>query len=367
MSAQSPAAYAPSLELRISATSANLTELGGLAEGPSGIIAATQPADHVIRVFGADGRLVGTFGRLGEGPADFKYPHQVRWVRDSLFILDTDQRRLTVLSATGKMIRDQRFPAFTSVHPDRADFAPALESGWVVASFPNGDFVFNAVRRPLQTAKWSDAMKAAGSVYVRADSRGFVRSVLAVVPNRANCFHLVNGRRVGSVFECAFPRIDVAADGSRLAIVVAATSGPDVGTYRLTVIGGNGDTLFARKYPFVQDRITPAIADSIRSARASSAQSADARALIAGIPVSPMYPPVEAVVVGTDSTIWIGLRASKGNRSWTIIGPSGGIIGSLTLPAAVDIKSANLRAVLAGEKDEDDLESIVRYRLRRIP
>lgn len=54
---------------------------------------------HDIKVFAADGRLVATFGRRGEGEGELNYPTHVALAQGELYVSDTMNSRVQVLSA----------------------------------------------------------------------------------------------------------------------------------------------------------------------------------------------------------------------------------------------------------------------------
>jgi hypothetical protein len=72
--------------------------IGSLATDSRGnIFVVDRQANHVIR-FNPDGDLVATFGREGEGPGEFRYMSNMFVSRDTLYIYDFQNARLTSLT-----------------------------------------------------------------------------------------------------------------------------------------------------------------------------------------------------------------------------------------------------------------------------
>ena len=60
---------------------------------------------RTITAFGADGRVIGTVGRRGEGPGEFTSPKAVGLVGDSVVVLDRTSRRLSIFAPGGRYLR----------------------------------------------------------------------------------------------------------------------------------------------------------------------------------------------------------------------------------------------------------------------
>lgn len=82
--------------------------------------------------------------------------------------------------------------------------------------------------------------------------------------------------------------------------------------------------------------------------------------------VRTVYPPLEgATFVGRDGTIWIGLRGTEEGNPWLILNPDGSLYGRLTVPTNVKITAGERTQFWGSEYDENDIQSVVRYRITR--
>jgi hypothetical protein len=75
-------------------------------------------------------------------------------------------------------------------------------------------------------------------------------------------------------------------------------------------------------------------------------------------------PPVTALVLGRDGTIW--LRREELGRSmawWHVLDARGRIIGRAWVPASLDVRYADRTQLWAVELDENDVPTLVRFRI----
>ena len=79
--------------------------------------------------------------------------------------------------------------------------------------------------------------------------------------------------------------------------------------------------------------------------------------------VPSVFPPVEAIVLGVDGRTWIGLYGGEDGEPWLILDSHGEPVGRVTLPAGVRLRVAKGDHIWGTERDEFDVESIVRFRL----
>lgn len=92
-----------------------LTRVSAIAGDGSDIYVA-QPIEAIIRVFDEEGNLKATIGRDGEGPGEFRFPLDLGFVGDSLWVLD---RRLSRISwfHQGQFVESSRFAPSREIRP----------------------------------------------------------------------------------------------------------------------------------------------------------------------------------------------------------------------------------------------------------
>ena len=85
---------------------------GDLEVGPNGDIYTFHGQEHNIRVHSAEGRLIRTIGRQGEGPGEFKGSGRMGILGDSLWVLDFGTYRYSFfrLGPAGSLLGAVRLP-----------------------------------------------------------------------------------------------------------------------------------------------------------------------------------------------------------------------------------------------------------------
>ncbi len=100
--------------LTIGGSEADTTATFGLIVGAtrlsSGAIVAVDRLAAAIFFFDAKGQLLRRVGRSGDGPGEFRLPEWIQQcTRDTLFVADGRQLRLSMIDSAGKFIRQMRY------------------------------------------------------------------------------------------------------------------------------------------------------------------------------------------------------------------------------------------------------------------
>jgi sugar lactone lactonase YvrE len=66
-----------------------------------------------INVFDSTGQRIGRYGGVGSGPGEFRQPHNLSLLADTLMVIDHGNGRLQFLTLDGKPIRSSHTPPFT--------------------------------------------------------------------------------------------------------------------------------------------------------------------------------------------------------------------------------------------------------------
>ena len=85
-----------------------VSSIGAVRVHPSGRIYVLETDARQVRIFSADGRLVRTTGRRGQGPGEFENPSGMGFLGDTVWVTDT--RRMTLLSADGDLLTTSSTP-----------------------------------------------------------------------------------------------------------------------------------------------------------------------------------------------------------------------------------------------------------------
>lgn len=133
----------------------------------------------------------------------------------------------------------------------------------------------------------------------------------------------------------------------------------------MLAVDASGREIFDRSFPFVPEPIPDGVIDSAIAARPTSQDAAvRARVDVKLREAAPaVYAEAEQVVIGSDDRIWIGMRQTAKGTRWMVLSPTGDVVGELLLPPRVSLRAADAEHVWCIERDELDVESVVRYRL----
>jgi hypothetical protein len=147
---------------------------------------------------------------------------------------------------------------------------------------------------------------------------------------------------------------------------MASVEGEYSGTYEVTALDLEGDTVFVRRFPFPVEPLSQSVGDSAIQAGIARVEEffpnsdlADAVRRDGGYP--PIYPPLVNLLLGSDGTVWIELRAQPEGVSYHAIDSDGNPIGTLALRPGSRISAAAMNEVWVIERDEVGMQSLVKY------
>ncbi|HEY4320599.1 MAG TPA: hypothetical protein VGM77_05405 [Gemmatimonadales bacterium] len=361
--AQTPPRYVLTRDLRIDAAAANLSPVTWLAVSPSGTIAVGQQQDHLIRFFDAAGKALGTFGREGEGPGEFRGLDKfgVGWRGDSLWVGDYNLRRFAMITPERKLLRT--VPAALTIK-GLGDTAASVMVTGAVSLYPDGSQLVDVVLPSslAQRPAWANDPNHLDTrlALIAVSASGEFERLVSYGP-RDDC-----GMAMSYAYMlCGRLTVGIDPTAEHIAWGTMSYAGPDSGTYRITMLNRRGTTIYSRKYPFTAQTIPAHIRDSLNE-----------RARTQKLPVMPtplgprfgpptIYPGLETVLVGTDGSAWAQLRPTDAGIPWVMLSPRGDVTGTLTVPANVKLMVVGRGVVWGTEKDADDVESVVRFRVAR--
>jgi hypothetical protein len=192
-----------------------------------------------------------------------------------------------------------------------------------------------------------------------------------------NEFGQLRGENSSTYFPQFFsdsPLVGVSPDGSAIIMVRReAASAGGTATFTVQRLEPSGRTTFLRNYqyrplPLSSEAVERAIEQHISgmaNARMRTPEAAALRRELRENLYRPRYlPPVNAVVLGRDGTIW--LRREDLGRShawWHVLDARGQLIGQAWIPANLNVRYADRTQIWAEERDELDVPTFVRLRV----
>ena len=287
-------------------------EFGGvydMALGPGGSVYVADEMNHEVRVFGVDGAHRFTFGREGEGPAEFVGLYSVAWLGDRLLALDPQLGRISEFSAEGGYLGQRRIRGAMSGGP-----------GWV-RFWPVGadEAYFVTIPVDMSPGRWWQ--------FVGVDSRGETGDTLVQLagPNVATIECEV-GDRI-SFFNIPFGTKLVQRPGPGGVLYSAMTD-----VYRIALTDANDDTVRV-----IERDIPPEPVSDDEWATGNSRYRAlrDTFPLMRCDPLRPPRPDakpfIEELDIASDGTLWVEVIRESGNR-WEVFDTDGRLLAGMPAP-----------------------------------
>jgi hypothetical protein len=203
------------------------------------------------------------------------------------------------------------------------------------------------------------------SYFMRTNESGSIQRVIGRVPRNEGTLERRSGNSRWIYRVPFFPRTmwEIAPDASRLAIVSQTLKEPDSASYRVTVLGEKGDTVFSKKFPTTLTAIPKKTVDSAVARVSGTLRDHpldELRGLVAK-EIPPVYPPVEGLIFGADKTIWLQVHSTGADRQWLALDPAGVPIGVASFPKNFVARAADRTHVWGFETEGDQLRTLVRY------
>jgi len=321
--------------------------------------------DATIRVYDSTGMKVGTIGRRGEGPGEFgRGAIYLGWKRDTLWVDDGGQRRISYFGRDLQLIRTTSYPRFdykVKRGPTGAEsrtivnlspLAFALDGSIIGQAFP---------AREASKDLWDSEL-----LLVHYPPKG-TPQFLGVLPPSLDSRWIVSASGYGHVVPFApVPFVRASASGDRIAHVTSTLAG-DSGIVTLTMLKSNGDTVYVRRIPFAGAPVMQMERDSALFAikpREGPPDLAQRFFALSKDRMPKIHPPVEYLVLGLDNTAWIGLNTLPAGRTILVVSGKGNLIGTVQLPPRSTLRQATLNKLWTTRTNDDGLMSVVRYEVQ---
>lgn len=357
-------------DLRLDSNTEDLPGIFRTAIGPRGQIALFIREDQNLRIYDSTGKKLATFGRAGAGPRESRFVASLRWRGDTVWMYDRALRRMTWVTQNGEFLRHEPIPQnlnLRSVADDGRDPVGAFYVFDPQSITPDGRIVAWA---DVGLGRDANGRVQTKSSLVLADLTGGNRKIIgAQEPALHVSVRIVDQtdtvRSFGLPFT-TFPVLTHSTDGTRFGSVTHEL-GPRSGSYTVRVFRTNGDTMFMKTFPFTGMPIPTAKRDSAieRQRNPRYAPSVNARLLALARDSTPrIYSRVVDVALGRQNTTWLTMRDVGRGTEAIALDARGNPILSVMLPARTRIIDGSPTSLWVIQTDEDDLPSVVRYKIR---
>lgn len=355
-------------DLRIDAEANDLLPIWWLFVSPKGVMVASQQQDRNFRFFAPDGRPLGTFGRNGEGPGEFRRIEGTRagWIGDTLWLTESGAPRITFVGPDRKLLRMERRPAELLDPRGVAGNATALASPFVAGIAADRSYQMMSMLLPnLPAPAWLPGSTDRGFLFfVQGRDGRFARAIGWSPDGNAACTRREPGVSVWIPF-CPQARFTEPLDRNRIVLAIPGQASAGDGRFQLVALNATtGDTLLSREILYRPIPIPARIADSIRAERRDDQRSPPAaRALFAKVPFPQFYPPFSDLLAGRDGTIAIGLYGGPaGRKQWRFFDAAGKDLGVVEFPSSVRLYAIERGRAWGTDGEPGDQDSIVRFR-----
>ena len=366
-------------ELRLDPNAEDFSVVGRIWVGPKRQLVVPLPQDRQIRMYDSSGARIAAVGREGSGPGEFQSLSSMGWTADTLWVFDIAQRRVTFIAPDGQVLRAAALPA-------AADRSARLQNsdhtvGYFAPSAIGADGSMTGEARTLPPTETRATWPGRAVLHIpaeRADSslepEGGHRQarIVAQPPAYEDPRWYMEASGFGNYVPFGARAIVAYANDGRFAYLTTELGEDGRGTFTLTVFDAAGDTTLARSYPFEGIAIPARVRDSALAAfipaegrpREGPADLPQRFQDMARERMPGFYPPVMAMVLGLDDSIWLTMRDTADARRALILNGDGDPLGSLSLPPRMTIRQATSTHVWVTQTDEDGLASVLRYRVR---
>lgn len=354
-------------EMCIDGNVAQLTDVARVAISASGMIAVTEPRFSRIKVFTPDGAHLKDVGRTGQGPGEYGLLGEIGFNNDSLWVFDSEQRRLTVLDPEFRVSDVIHLPSF-GADPSQ----PGLEQRiGDVMRFISPDLLLATLIRYDPASTLYMGHGAPQTIHRVLLSGGRPALIAQLPPMDVEVAYSSTGT---AGVRPPFPNDPLFAwspNGQFVAAAVASVEGPSAGRVDLTLITASGDSVYRRSVQLTALKIPADVAtQALEKRRRNEPRDPDESPLglepyRRAIRVPEYYPPMSQLVVSDDGSVWIGGRENdQGRRSWHL-DPSGTIVESVVLPLRSRLVNADASHLWVVERDALDVPSLIRYGVGR--
>jgi 6-bladed beta-propeller len=322
----------------------------------SGVVVANGGSKE-LRFFDAGGRFVRQVGRDGSGPGEYRFFDRVfRLAGDSLGVYDGSLRRLTVVSNAGVLAR--------TVTLARPSGVTGVGGPTPVGGFADGSFASFVAPAPTPgPGQERGALHRLTATWFRHGANGEFIATLGESPGGERFLELTDGMVVN--WAVPFQRTMRAAvsgdrvfagDGTEPSVAALHRDRVGSGTIRL-----NHGTL----------TVTPAEVAAYRQEQLDRAPSAAYRTRLetsfSKAPTPTSVPAFAELRVDTEGAVWVQdyPRPGASTIHWRVVTAGGAPIASINVPPRFAITDIRDNRVAGVWRDENDVETVRVYQLRR--
>lgn len=290
---------------------------GMVAVLPGDVVAVAEPWEYRVLIMTDGGAALGSKGRAGMGPGEFRGIGRIGTHGNNLWVWDPLLRRMTIVTSSGveKAI----------AVPTILRLADASEEPWRVIQVLA---TTGAESYLAQVASGEDTGIAEVSFTGHPN-----RLVLQLPRGPASLPLLAGGFGLNGDLFGANPHFATSPGGKVLGVVSTEFTGPRRGMVTVATYSADGEPMPEWRAQMSTARMRRGALDSVLQPYLRRLPLAIGAELRVQAYVPSFVPPVTGVVIGEDGSVWVGIRQPKGSPPrFLLIEPTGVVAGLVTLP-----------------------------------
>lgn len=310
---------------------------------PNGDIVVVDGGTRELRTFDATGRHRWTFGRIGDGPGDFRQILTLlRWPGDSLAVFDYRLGRLTVVSSTGEF---GRVVALLGNHP--ATYGLQLM----------GDSLLVAKVIMLGALQGTGLTRLPAAI-ITVPLAGQGADTIAIVPAEETVLS-GDGSSGGVLYG---KDASVATAGNAIVLGTAER-------LEIAWVDRSGRVTQSARVPSFDLSIPPEERERERAFLLGANRSPTAQARLDAMPVLTERPAYRALLGDPTGAVWaephVPFSDRETNRPWQVFAPTGEWLGPFLMPGRFKPFDIGPDYLLGVQADSLGIERVRLFRLRR--
>lgn len=328
-----------------------------------GGVVVSQDQVPAVRAWNSDGGDRFEAGRRGEGPGEFLALGVAGLKRDTIWVFDPRQRRLTYLDPSGAVAEVQLLP--DAVEPSADD--PLSPDAWgSIMPLAIGD----GTHALAEAFPRGSAHTARGDRHIHLVSfdREWTNGTLVdTLPRQPQVVvRQGGGMGVATVPFTRPPLLAPSPAGDRVAFVDPILAGRGIGTFRVLVLAATGTVVYDHRFPFDPDPIPRAARDSALAESLGRLRGGEvselSRALAREGQLPEVHPPFTGVLLEPDGRVWLEFARSSTERRYLILDPAGMPEARAAVPPDTRIGAVDGPTVWGVVRGEFGVDSPIRFR-----
>lgn len=343
------------------------SNIAGVDVDRDGLTYVLERTDREIRVYDREGRRVGTIGGPGQGPGEFERPSLFGVLGDTVWVNDSGLDRLTLFSRGGDLISTHGgtgiqidlTDAYVTIGPGRMRSDGLMETRLTSVTLPAGasppDIVVPRLLLDLDGTVLdtigADTMSLSDTF---SQDRLRFRGITFLPP--------------GAVPDTPYT---LDADDGTIRVERPRPASGDPSTFTVTRTRTGGDTVYVIRFRYTPRPYQGAVIDSLvaRQARLFEERVDDLEglrnAMREALDLPAFQAPVTSGLLGRDGSVLLSREDEGVGRTWIVIDSTGSPAGRFELPRTSTIRWVRGHRLWIVERDELDVQWLVRYTLRR--